>query len=438
MNSFSLVFSEKTKPHCARVKTLKPADLELGEQQVRVALRMFARCLDRGIWPGPGGEQSDAEFVEIKPFHRTRIENRLAVLESGACSMSQTKALATTTDQPKPSIRAGGQVAALVPQTLDEAFRVSQAIALSGLAPNGLNKQEQIMVAIMAGAELGLAPFQALQSFAVINGRPTLWGDGLVAVARAQGVKVKQWAEGDDDDHVAWCTVTRPDTSEEITRSFSVKDAIKAGLWGKAGPWQSYPKRMLAMRARAWALRDGCADMLRGFHVREEVEDYQQIRDVTPAKSGVMERLETHGHEQGQGFSDTNVDGAIERPLPPDAIDAEIETALVDPPADDGLPVRDDTPIDDDAAADDADDFPGDKALAGFKTGTQALADQIAELTTWASALTDQVRDMDRESIDAALSDPSNIDRFNRLAGAKPEVAEALNRTIDRRKQELA
>jgi hypothetical protein len=81
MNSFSLVFSEKTKPHCARVKTLKPADLELGELQVRIALRMFARCLDRGIWPGPGGEQSDAEFVEIKPFHRTRIEHRLAVLE---------------------------------------------------------------------------------------------------------------------------------------------------------------------------------------------------------------------------------------------------------------------------------------------------------------------------------------------------------------------
>lgn len=81
MSSFSLVFSEKTEPHVARVKTLKPADLELGERQVRTALRLFARCLETGRWPGPGGEQSDAEYVEIKPYRRTAIEHRLAVLE---------------------------------------------------------------------------------------------------------------------------------------------------------------------------------------------------------------------------------------------------------------------------------------------------------------------------------------------------------------------
>lgn len=82
MNSFSLVFSEKTEPHVARVKTLKPADLELGERQVRVALRQFARCLEAGKWPGPGGEQADAEYVEMTPYRRTAIERRLAVLEA--------------------------------------------------------------------------------------------------------------------------------------------------------------------------------------------------------------------------------------------------------------------------------------------------------------------------------------------------------------------
>lgn len=106
---------------------------------------------------------------------------------------------------PKPQILAGGQVAALIPQSLDEAFRVSQAIAASGLAPRGIDKPEQIMVAIMAGAELGLAPFQSLQSFAVVNGRPTLWGDGLLAVVRAQGVRVREWIEGEDDNMVAHC-----------------------------------------------------------------------------------------------------------------------------------------------------------------------------------------------------------------------------------------
>src|SRR5690606_6210149 len=67
-----------------------------------------------------------------------------------------------------------------------------------------------------------------------------------------------------------------------IKATFSVADAKKAGLWGKQGPWQQYPKRMLSMRARAFALRDGFADVLRGLGIAEEVQDHQPIRDVTP------------------------------------------------------------------------------------------------------------------------------------------------------------
>lgn len=233
------------------------------------------------------------------------------------------------TDQPtnlpaKTQLTAGGTVAALIPQSLDEAFRLSQALSLSGLAPRGMDKPEQIMVAIIAGAELGLAPFQSLQSFAVVNGRPTLWGDGLMAVARSQGVQVREWVEGEDGAWVAHCEVTRPDTGEQIKRTFSVDDAKKASLWGKQGPWQSYPRRMLGMRARAYALRDGCADMLRGFQVREEVEDYQPIREVA-AKADLRAKL-APPKPDAEGFSREHVaqetrEGAAE----PETIDAVLE-----------------------------------------------------------------------------------------------------------------
>lgn len=262
------------------------------------------------------------------------------------------------TDVAKVPVLAGGHVAALVPQSLEEAFRVSQAIAASGLAPKGLDRPEQIMVAIMAGAELGLAPFQSLQSFAVVNGRPTLWGDGLMAVARAGGVRVKEWLDGAGDDMVAHCEVTR-ESGEVIERTFTVTQAKKAGLWGKAGPWQSYPQRMLAMRARAYALRDGCADMLRGFQVREEVEDYEPIRDVTPRTTGMRARLEAR--TAVGGFDADHVSAELDAVLDGDRIPdhdpqtGEIIDAVIDPPADDGLPVRDDTP---------ADDFPGDREPA--------------------------------------------------------------------------
>jgi len=80
MASFSLVFVEKAPPHCVRVVTLQEEDLALGEKQVRAALRLFARCMDRGVWPGPGGEQSDAEYVSVPAWARTRAETRLATI----------------------------------------------------------------------------------------------------------------------------------------------------------------------------------------------------------------------------------------------------------------------------------------------------------------------------------------------------------------------
>lgn len=174
-------------------------------------------------------------------------------------------------------IKAGGGVQALTPQTFEDAWRIAQAFSKSGMCPKDMSTPEQVLVAVMAGAEIGLAPFQAVQSFAVINGRPCLWGDGMLAVVRKYGTQVSERIEGDGESAVAWCKVTRPDTQEVIERAFSAADAQAAGLWTKAGPWKQYPKRMLQMRARAWALRDGCADMLRGMKMAEEVQDFGQL-----------------------------------------------------------------------------------------------------------------------------------------------------------------
>lgn len=146
------------------------------------------------------------------------------------------------------AIEAGGDLAPIIPRNLDDMFRLANALARSGLAPKGMETPEKVLVSIMAGAELGLNAFQAVQSFAIINGRATIWGDGALAVVRRNGTKVKEWLEGEGDGMVAFCEVTRPDTGEVIQRKFSVADAKKAGLWSKANtPWQTYPRRMLQM-----------------------------------------------------------------------------------------------------------------------------------------------------------------------------------------------
>lgn len=189
-------------------------------------------------------------------------------------------------------MRAGGSVNAIVPQSFEEAWRVAGALAASGLTPKDINTQEKVLAVIMAGAEIGMAPFQALQSFAVINGRPALWGDGMMAVARKYGVKVEEVLAGEGDAMTAMCVVRRPDTGEVIERKFTVADAKKAGLWGKQGPWSAYPQRMLQMRARAWALRDGCADMLRGMKMAEEIQDIVEVVRDEPIPEMDMSRPE--------------------------------------------------------------------------------------------------------------------------------------------------
>jgi hypothetical protein len=177
-------------------------------------------------------------------------------------------------------------------RSFDEMGRFCKAVINSGLAPKSFNSPEAVMVAIQHGMELGLAPMQALQSIAVVNGKPVIYGDTALALATSHPafLDIEETVEG----NVATCVVKRRDRSA-VVRTFSEADAKKAGLWGKAGPWQQYPNRMLQMRARSWALRDAFPDALRGLGIREEVQDYQikTARGREVASSVVLPEPET-------------------------------------------------------------------------------------------------------------------------------------------------
>lgn len=183
-----------------------------------------------------------------------------------------------TTERPSKAIAkapviAGNAIRAFVPQTLEEAWRLSTAIAQSGMAPKSYGTDaNKIMVGIMAGAEVGMTPFVALQSFANINGNPSLWGDGMLGLVEASGLLEDM--EETDDGKEATCRVVRKGRPTPVVNTFSMEDAKVAGLLGKQGPWQTAPKRMRKLRARAFSLRDAFADVLKGIKSAEEVRDY--------------------------------------------------------------------------------------------------------------------------------------------------------------------
>jgi hypothetical protein len=179
-------------------------------------------------------------------------------------------------------------------QSFDDAFRFSKMVAGSEFAPKDFkNKPESCMLAIQHGSEVGLSPMQSLQSIAVINGRPTIWGDAALALVQSSPVceYVREYTEGEGDGLVAVCEAKRRGYPAPTVVRFSVADAKKAGLWGKSGPWSQYSGRMLTLRARGFALRNAFADALRGLITAEEAQDYQTPAPAPePAREPVVVR----------------------------------------------------------------------------------------------------------------------------------------------------
>ena len=227
---------------------------------------------------------------------------------------------ATAEKQPKPPILAGQRGLQL--QSLADMYRFAEYVAASGLAPKGIDTPQAVMVALQMGAEVGLTPMAALQNIAVINGRPSIWGDGQLAIVRGSGVfdesVFEETFSGNfpSDDFTATCTVRRTGAGSPVVRTFSIGDAKKAGLWGKTGPWSQYPKRMLQCRARSFALRDAFTDVLRGFMSSDEAQDmpvkYVENTAPAPTKAASMtERLKaqtetTPASEPPAAADDTN------------------------------------------------------------------------------------------------------------------------------------
>jgi hypothetical protein len=184
----------------------------------------------------------------------------------------------------------------IAPSSMDDLYRFATAVSKSGLAPKGIETPEAIFVALEMGLEVGLPMMAALQNIAVINGRPAIWGDAQLAVVRSTGelALFEEWYEEGGkrlarnpaaftDSTAAVCRVQRHGY-EPAETAFSVSDAKRANLWGKAGPWTQYPARMLKHRARSFALRDQFGDALRGLRTVEEVQDdpVATARNVTP------------------------------------------------------------------------------------------------------------------------------------------------------------
>ncbi len=183
----------------------------------------------------------------------------------------------------------------VVVNSMEDLWRLAQGVVAAGFAPKGLNTPQAVLACMQMGMELGISPMASLRGIAVINGRPSVYGDLAMALIHDSGLLEysKEWINGDGDARTAHCEMKRSGRPDPITRQFSVSDAKRAGLWLKEGPWKNYPDRMLQMRARGYASRDEFADVLQGMYFAEESQDIIESApvDSRPRVESVLDKV---------------------------------------------------------------------------------------------------------------------------------------------------
>jgi hypothetical protein len=159
---------------------------------------------------------------------------------------------------------------AIVPRTIDESASLAERLAQSSLLPEAMRgKAPDVLVTIMAGQELGFSPMASLRSIHVVEGKPVLAADGMVALVLGSGKAVYFERIAESDTSVTYETQRVGGKVRQCT--WTIQMAKNAGLALKAN-WRAYPRAMLASRAKAELARDVYPDVLAGCYIEDEIQ----------------------------------------------------------------------------------------------------------------------------------------------------------------------
>jgi hypothetical protein len=173
---------------------------------------------------------------------------------------------------------------ALIPRSIDEVSSLAEKLAKSTLIPEAMReKMPNVLVTILAGQELGLAPMAALRSIHVIEGKPVLSADTMVAVVLGSGKAEYFTRVAEGLESVTYETLRVG--AKEPRRCTWTKDMAKAAGLHLKDNWRAYLRAMLASRAKSELARDVYPDVLAGCYSHDEARDggWDEGRASAPA-----------------------------------------------------------------------------------------------------------------------------------------------------------
>lgn len=179
----------------------------------------------------------------------------------------------------------------LVHLSIDQIEHVALRAAHSGQF--GFAKPEQAFMAVLAGQEIGIGPFAAVNGIHIISGKPVVGANVLARLVKSSGKYDYRITKHDETE----CVIAYFEGGDHVGDSrFTIKMAERAGLAGGAN-WKKTPENMLFARAMSNGVKWFCPDVTAGpFYVEGEIPDEPAAKPAPPRDVvATVERVEANG-----------------------------------------------------------------------------------------------------------------------------------------------
>ncbi len=156
----------------------------------------------------------------------------------------------------------------LVQYGVTDIYKMAQAFAASKLF--GISTPEQAMALCLIAQAEGCHPATAMRDYQLIQGKPSLKADAMLARFQSASGTV-EWHEMSDARVAAKFSHPAGGT---IEIDWDIKRATTAGLAGKDN-WKKYPRQMLRARVISEGVRTVFPGVTVGTYTPEEVQDFE-------------------------------------------------------------------------------------------------------------------------------------------------------------------
>lgn len=184
-------------------------------------------------------------------------------------------------------------IVVITPKSLSEAQQLSATLSKSSLLPEALRgKEAEILMTIMTGAEIGLAPMQSIRAIDCIKGKPTLKAETMTALVRGRRDVCEYLQLVTSTPTLATYETKRVGDPRPTTMSFSAEDAKTAGLISNDN-YRKFPAAMLRARCGSAICKAVYSDLLLGLYDPDEIAPEREVTPRASPPSHVVDSVAT-------------------------------------------------------------------------------------------------------------------------------------------------